>query len=69
MSEEEKTIKVSNRRGDIATMHITEHGIEVASEWQPIETAPKDGSTFLTYTPYPDGEDLYDFAHWLKEYG
>jgi hypothetical protein len=31
-----------------------------APDWQPIETAPKDGSTFLAYT----AEEGIDFFHW-----
>jgi hypothetical protein len=43
------------------------------SEWKPIETAPRDGSTFVTYLApcrANDGSTLghrYDFAQWDTE--
>jgi hypothetical protein len=42
------------------------------SEWQPIETAPRDGSPFLTYSPPEDwvvDEDCYDVAVWSERWG
>ncbi len=40
------------------------------SEWQPIETAPKDGSEFLTIIPAEEGKHgpLYDTAYWSEEF-
>jgi len=40
------------------------------SEWQPIETAPTDGTAFLTYTPMPDDSVFsVDVAYWDEESG
>ena len=36
-------------------------------EWRPIETAPKTGEWFMTYTPGDEPYRLYDFACWLPE--
>ena len=45
---------------------------EAVSPWQPIETAPRDGSTFITYTPGGEpgewGQSGMDFAGWDDEY-
>lgn len=32
------------------------------SQWQPIETAPKDGSRFIAWFP----DEGIDFCHWQK---
>ena len=45
------------------------------TEWQPIETAPRDGSVFMTYLPPSvanNGDQLgprYDYANWDEELG
>lgn len=34
------------------------------SEWQPIETAPKDGEDFLALFLFDDGSFRYDVSRW-----
>lgn len=34
------------------------------SEWQPIETAPKDGTELLCYVRNKSHGDIYDIAEW-----
>lgn len=42
-------------------------------QWQPIATAPMDGSPFLTYSPPihkdDDPRDCYDIAYWDEGFG
>lgn len=37
----------------------------IPSAWQPIETAPQDGTMFVTFTP--DSDEPFDFAYWAQD--
>jgi len=36
--------------------------------WQPIATAPRDGSAFITFIPGEDTEHCFDISGWNEEY-
>lgn len=49
---------VAYRRAIVAALQSRPAQINVGIDWRPIETAPKDGSTFITYSPpFREGED------------
>lgn len=39
------------------------------NNWQPIETAPKDGMPFAVYMPSEDVDDMFDIAYWDEDAG
>ena len=57
---------------EAARAALAAHPVEAeAMEWQPKETAPRDGSWFLTYSPDKDSDGglHFDFAAWVEEFG
>lgn len=39
-----------------------------SDKWQPIETAPKDGTWIMIYEPYGGGQNV-DLTHWIASWG
>ncbi len=37
-------------------------------DWQPIETAPKDGAEFLAWGEYGDSALVFELCRWSPEY-
>lgn len=56
-------------RGDKASVQAVVDMVSGAGQWRPIETAPEDGSEFMTYIPGMEGSDAFDFARWDEESG
>jgi hypothetical protein len=52
---------------DAAVRAIADAGLAIVPDWQPVETAPDDGSEFWTYSPLPDGSGSYDTAEWVPD--
>lgn len=42
--------------------------LEQKDGWRTIDSAPRDGSWFLTYIPGMEGDDAFDFAHFDTEW-
>lgn len=49
--------------GEIAQIHA-----ENTSQWQPIETAPKDGREVILFWPYITQEGYVTAGHWQKTF-
>ena len=69
-------VATSALRDTVLKLNQRIEGLEAKQQWQPIETAPKDGSTVLLFVQgdivqahwgEPDGD--YNNLCWIPEYG